>query len=418
MKKKMNALLASAILATSVLGSTAAVQASETEEVVIWCFVETHAQYFEWVTEEYTKEHPEVTFRIEVMDNDSLIQRLTVVNAAGGEGSPDLIDVEQGTFPRFMSEESMIFEPLTEYIERDGLTENLVESRLSLYTYNGDYYGLEHALCPVTMAYRADLFEEYGLEVPTTWEEYKEAAAVFAENGIYITADNISTAGMAEFTDILSKAAGADFVGADGQLNITDVFKDLVMDNIEMQANGQIYGFETDDERWSMTAQDKVATFFLADWAAGWLRDNVPEQSGKWQLAALPKVTEDSAAVGVADGTGLCMSMYTKQDKEMLWDFMKFAQADDENAVVKYEMVNLYPPVYGAMEACNTPVEYYDNQNLGELWQSLADEIPVQNQADWRSTFTDTFKANAYDLAEGNITIDEMADILTEAVEE
>ena len=68
------------------------------------------------------------------------------------------------------------------------------------------------------------------------------------------------------------------------------------------------------------------------------------------------------------------------------------------------------------MEECSGPVEYYNNQDLGALYQELADEIPTQNQADWRYTFTETFNSNAYDLVEGNITIDEMADILTDAV--
>ena len=70
------------------------------------------------------------------------------------------------------------------------------------------------------------------------------------------------------------------------------------------------------------------------------------------------------------------------------------------------------------MPECNSPVEYYNNQNLGELYESLADEIPVQYQADWRNTFMETFNSNAYDLVEGNLSIDELTEILTEAVDE
>ena len=79
-------------------------------------------------------------------------------------------------------------------------------------------------------------------------------------------------------------------------------------------------------------------------------------------------------------------------------------------------MIALYPPVYDAMLECNSPVEYYNNQNLGELYESLADEIPVQYQADWRNTFIETFSSNAYDLVEGNISMEELAETLTEAV--
>ena len=388
------------------------------DSIVIWAFAEPHARYFEWVSEEYKKDHPDMEFTIELMDNVALADRLSVINASGGEGSPDLIDMEQGTFPRFMTEEQMCLEPLDEYIERDNVAEQMVETRLSLYSYNGHYYGLEHALCPVTMAYRVDLFEEYDIPVPTTWDEYKAAAEEFAKHGIYIASErDIAQIGdQVDNLSILLRAANADFVDADGKLNITDEFKPIVMDMIHMQKSGQMHAWETQDESWPVFAENKVATYFTADWAAGWLRDNVPEQSGKWQMAPLPKLTDSASGVSVRGGTGLSMSKYTNKDKEVLWDFMKFAQLDKDNCVEKYHQIALYPPVYAAMEECSGPVEYYNNQDLGALYQELADEIPTQNQADWRYTFTETFNSNAYDLVEGNITIDEMADILTDAV--
>ena len=196
------------------------------DSIVIWAFAEPHARYFEWVSEEYKKDHPDMEFTIELMDNVALADRLSVINASGGEGSPDLIDMEQGTFPRFMTEEQMCLEPLDEYIERDNVAEQMVETRLSLYSYNGHYYGLEHALCPVTMAYRVDLFEEYDIPVPTTWDEYKAAAEEFAKHGIYIASErDIAQIGdQVDNLSILLRAANADFVDAVGKLNFTVLF--------------------------------------------------------------------------------------------------------------------------------------------------------------------------------------------------
>ena len=310
----------------------------------------------------------------------------------------------------------MCYYPLDEFMERDDVTDKMVKNRLDLYAYDGHYYGLEHALC---LAYRKDLFEEYNIEIPTTWEEYKAAAEEFAKHDIYISATkDMSMGGELDEIVLLLRAAGLDYVDENGKLNITDEFKNIVMDYVQMQQNGMMYAWETQDEAWPVVAEDKVATYFTADWAAGWLRDNVPEQSGKWQMAPLPKLTDTASVVSVRGGTGLCMTKYTDKDKEELWDFMKFAQLDKDNCVKKYEMIALYPPVYDAMPECNSPVEYYDNQNLGELYESLADEIPVQYQADWRNAFTESFNSNAYDLVEGNISIDELTDILTEAVNE
>lgn len=151
MKKRLAAAMATTMLATTALGGMT-VSAQEQQEIVIWTFVQTHADYFEWVTSEYEKEHPEVTFTIEVMENVALHDRMMVVNSSGGEESPDLVDIEQNAFSRYMTEETMMLQPLNELMERDGILDKIVEARLQLYSWNDNYYGLEHALCPVTMA--------------------------------------------------------------------------------------------------------------------------------------------------------------------------------------------------------------------------------------------------------------------------
>ena len=83
---------------------------------------------------------------------------------------------------------------------------------------------------------------------------------------------------------------------------------------------------------------------------------------------------------------------------------------DTENCVRKYEFVSLYPPVYDSMAAANQPIEYYGGQNLGELWQELAPETPIQPQASWRRYYGEVIGTFMYDFYEGNMTIDEMAD--------
>jgi arabinosaccharide transport system substrate-binding protein len=388
-------------------------------KVTLWLFAETHSNYFEWVTEQYTSEHPDVQFDIQVMDTTAMNDRLAVIITAGGEGTPDLIDMEQGQFPLYMNEEKMFFEPLNDRMEADGILDKMVENRLSLYSYNGNYYGIEHALCPVTMAYRPDLFEQAGIEVPTTWDEYKAAAEKFAEEGIYIATMGDLVSGFSDDIDLYLKASGNSYVNEDGTTNIVgnDALKNMLDDVLYMQQNDMILPVETDEDRWNAIAADEVATYYTPDWAAGWLRDNVPEQSGMWKMAYLPQYDSNSARTSCSGGTGFCMSSYTKKDKDMLWDFMKYAMIQTDNVVKKYEMINLYPPVYEAMPLCNGPVEYYDNQVLGDLYTELAEEMPKQNQAPWRGKFSESFKNYSYDWVEGNMTTDELLQAVQDDVD-
>ena len=408
------------LIAAMLLGSIGSVGLAETQStnVVIWAFADAHARYFEYIAEKYTELHPEVTFTVELMDNTALNDRLSVVISGGGEGSPDLVDIEQGVFSRYMSQDMMYFVPLNSYLENDGLMDDVVIARLNLYAYDGNYYGLEHALCPVLMAYRPDLFEQCGLELPTTWEEYVDAAKVMKENGIYITADADLSNGETSIFREIPIAMGENIIrNSNGDFEITDGWKWWAEQYKALQQDGYVYLAEVDSDKYGAIAENIVATDFIADWAAGWLRDNVPEQSGMWRLAPLPLMNETSSPVTVNGGTGLCMVEYSQVPQDTLWDFMKFSMLNADNLVTKYEMTSLYPPVYSAMEACNTPVEYYGGQNLGELWQSLADQTPVQYQSRVRAYFSDLTRAEFYDWMEGNITIDELADRLTQGVE-
>lgn len=102
----------------------------------------------------------------------------------------------------------------------------------------------------------------------------------------------------------------------------------------------------------------------------------------------------------------------------MLWDFMKFAMVDTDNVVKKYEIINLYPPVYDAMPLCNGPVEYYGGQVLGEIYTELAPEMPKQNQAAWRGRFGEALKSYTYDWGEGNMATDELLEYVQADVED
>lgn len=57
------------------------------------------------------------------------------------------------------------------------MLENLAQASLGYQQYNGKRFGLPMVMTTPILAYRKDLLEAAGLEVPKTWDEYREAAA-------------------------------------------------------------------------------------------------------------------------------------------------------------------------------------------------------------------------------------------------
>ena len=63
--------------------------------------------------------------------------------------------------------------PLTEYIERDGFGEGLIPGLMDKTNYyEGEVIGIPYNLDAYGIVYRKDLFEEYGIELPKTWDEF------------------------------------------------------------------------------------------------------------------------------------------------------------------------------------------------------------------------------------------------------
>ena len=84
--------------------------------------------------------------------------------------------------------------PIDEYFATWEDGDDMMESVLANGTYKGQLYGLGYSATPYVFAYRIDLLEEAGLEVPTTWEELKEAALALT---VRDDAGNITRAGFA-----------------------------------------------------------------------------------------------------------------------------------------------------------------------------------------------------------------------------
>ncbi len=65
---------------------------------------------------------------------------------------------------------------LSENIEADGLGDDLVPALQEAATVDGAMYGMPWYAGTRSLMYRADVFEEHGLEPPTTWDELRDVA--------------------------------------------------------------------------------------------------------------------------------------------------------------------------------------------------------------------------------------------------
>src|SRR5205085_4894043 len=115
--------------------------ADDSNALVLWTFVDTHARWFKRRASEYRKQvNHNFGLTVHQYPNPPYQQKLLTVLQTGID-APDLADVEQGMFGAFLHG-TVPFVPLEGRLQTGGYLKELVPSREALYTWKGRIYGL------------------------------------------------------------------------------------------------------------------------------------------------------------------------------------------------------------------------------------------------------------------------------------
>ena len=161
----------------------AAAQDSSEVTLTMWTDDGRYVQFFGARAEEWKERYPDIDFTFEFELVPGVFDKV-LGNLAAGEEIPDLLGISEGHFPRFMQGgiiESKFLD-LTDLLGDDY--DLIVEGRHTPFTYQGRVYGVDSSLNAVVYYYQPAIFEERGLSVPTTWDEFMETGAILAEEGI------------------------------------------------------------------------------------------------------------------------------------------------------------------------------------------------------------------------------------------
>lgn len=101
------------------------------------------------------------------------------VNSIAGGTGPDVAEVGTTWTPEFGDAGALM--DLGPQIEEAGLGDAYVDSVMESGTYDEAVYGAPWYAGVRSLIYRADLFEEHGIEPPTTWDELAEAGEALKE---------------------------------------------------------------------------------------------------------------------------------------------------------------------------------------------------------------------------------------------
>ncbi|EFM12382.1 extracellular solute-binding protein family 1 [Paenibacillus curdlanolyticus YK9] len=132
------------------------------------------------IINEYQTANPNVTIKQEILENEQYKNKLKVLSA-----SNDLPDVGMTWAAGFLEPyvKGQLFAPLDDTLN-DGLKDSFVSGTTDAYAIDGKTYALPLELNITPIYYNKAIFSKYNLEVPQTYEQFKQVVSTLESNGV------------------------------------------------------------------------------------------------------------------------------------------------------------------------------------------------------------------------------------------
>ncbi len=137
----------------------------------------------------FESEHPDVTVEVEKQTFEQIQKNAKIVLT--GDDVPDVMEYNKGNATAGQLAAQGLLAPLTDAAEENGWADSLAGSLATTATYDesglmgsGEWYGVPNYGEFVGVYYNKEMFEEQGLEVPTTLAELEKVMEAFKDEGI------------------------------------------------------------------------------------------------------------------------------------------------------------------------------------------------------------------------------------------
>ncbi|WP_229069183.1 extracellular solute-binding protein [Actinoplanes sp. DH11] len=272
---------------------------------------------FQAVVDLFNKTHTDI--KIEWTNAGTGQDQYTKLQTAlkAGKGAPDVVQLELQEIPTFQLTKHLV--DLGKYGAND-VKGDYVDWAWKQVSSGDSVYAIPVDAGPMAMLYREDIFKEYGLTVPTTWDEYRQQAEKLktaAGGKTFMTDFGANDGGF--MTGLFWQAGAKPYaydVAAPGNIgvNVNSAEAKKVIEYWEGMVNDGLVdttAFHTTDF-YNGLGGEKYATYLAAGWGPGYLQNVAAKSSGKWKAAPLPQWTAGANAQGDWGGSSFAVTDQAK----------------------------------------------------------------------------------------------------------
>ncbi|MEU2545933.1 extracellular solute-binding protein [Streptomyces roseolus] len=311
----------------------------------------------------WNAKHPDIQVTVQKQaSGDDLVTK--IITAAKARKGPDLVQAEYQALPTLVTNDALA----DIGTEVQGVEKKFAPGVWQQTTLGGDaVYALPQDSGPLMFFYREDLFKEYGLTVPTTWDAFAETARALKKKAPEKSLTTFSANDAGLFAG-LSQQAGArwwTFEGDTWKVGIDDAATKKVTDFWGgLVAEGAIDNQPMYTPAWNkaLDTGEQIA-WVSAVWAPGTLTTAAPATKGKWAMAPLPQWTEGENATGSWGGSSTAVTSDSRHKKAAA-EFAVWLNTDPEALAALVKESGIYPAATAAQTsgALAKAPDYFANQ--------------------------------------------------------
>lgn len=356
-------------------GSTKAASGEEAE-LTVWAWDKA---FNGKALEEADKLYDGAKINFVEMSKADCLQKIHTILASGvTDDLPDIVIISDLAAQGYLMSYPAAFKPMDEVINYD----DFASYKKSSVSYDGTGYGVPFDTGVAGLFYRTDYIEEVGYTKEDmqdlTWEEYLDLGQKLKEKGHMLQTFNPND--IAEF-QIMLQSTGKWFTDAEGKADFTENAALKESFEIFNKLNKSDYCKVVSD--WTEFAGaingGDVACVLRGSWISSTIMA-AEDQSGKWAVAPVPKLSTEGATNKSNQGGSSWYVLNNAKNAEVAADFLAktFAGSTElYNTLLKSSnIVGTYLPA-ASVDAYKEPSKYYGGQTLNADLASWLKEIPA-----------------------------------------
>jgi multiple sugar transport system substrate-binding protein len=396
---------------------TAAPGAAAPVEINFWSWVpDIQTQVDEW-----NQSHPDV--HVNYRNAGAGNAEYTVLNTALQANSdiPDVVQIEYQHLPGYIVQDVLL--NLAEYGAND-VKDQFIPWTWSQVSQGEGVYAYPQDAGPMVMFCNDAILEKYGISVPTTWDEFAQAAAKLHEADPNVYLANF-TADQGWFFGMLWQSGARPFTVNGSEIAI-DFTSPEVMRVVDLWGGMMDAGVLSPIDTYTNDWNTALGNGSIACWQAGawgtYISGYAPDYAGKWKVYLMPQWTAGGEVNGNYGGSTVAVMKASQHPKEAA-EFTQWLNTDPKITLdlTNPDKAGLFPVTLATLsdaEWSDVTYDFWSGQAIHQVMAEAAQQVdPSFGWSPFTSFVYSTYADDLTKVRAGEMTFEQaMQDLQTQCV--